>query len=65
MTKKKFAQMRLISSRYFLVHNVYEGFVDANFYTIEMFHHTTAVKSHSFLCSSLALPIFAKTYHLW
>jgi hypothetical protein len=35
----KFAERRLISSQYFLARNAYEGFVDTNFYTIEMFKH--------------------------
>jgi hypothetical protein len=37
--KLKSTQTPLINSRYFLAHNVYEGFVDANFYTIETFKH--------------------------
>jgi hypothetical protein len=37
--KKKFAQRRFISSQYFLARNFYEGFVGANFYTIDTFKH--------------------------
>jgi hypothetical protein len=37
--KLKSAQTPLISSRYFLSHNVYEGFVNANFYITETFKH--------------------------
>jgi hypothetical protein len=34
--------------------NVYEGFVDTNFYTIKTFHHNAAVKSQTLLFASFS-----------